>query len=387
MKDLQSLKARVDLQTLVQETHPVTKGSKTQCLWHDDKTPSLHIYPDGYFCFACGASGDHLDWLTATRALSFQEAVDALTQHTGRVAPFISPLGQSPTPSKNHNTVEKPDFDCRLPLKQHQFETHKRRAARLAEVPEALKSRGFTFTDCQRLDIVNENGNAIFPITGPSGLALTLKCRYAVPDPHRYEYITPGRGTPAWCSPSIRSSNIILVIEGELNGMICWLALRGKDNQIGVIGTAGTNGLLHLDVLENKVVHIYADDDKPGHEAKQRWAKQSLSAGAKEVYLLESWSIDACDIAGAFGKAELKKRLAWIKKKRFTRNEAFSAVDLPGATPPALKHSPISSPKPDLVQWCSHSRGVKRFGPEHLMRNRPPTLNAAASIESHHDVA
>ena len=200
MVDLQILKARVDLRSLVQETHPVTKSSKTQCLWHDDKTPSLHIYPDGYFCFVCGASGDHLDWLTATRALSFQEAVDALMHHSGRVVPFVSSLGRSPTPLKNQDAVEKPDFEWRLPLKQHQLETHHRRSAKLAEVPEALLGRGFTLADCQRLDIVNENGNAIFPVTGPSW-TLTLKCCYAVPNPHRYEYITPGRGTPALVLP------------------------------------------------------------------------------------------------------------------------------------------------------------------------------------------
>ena len=72
--------------------------------------------------------------------------------------------------------------------------------------------------------------------------------------------------------------------------MVCWLALRGQDNQVGVMGTAGTNGLLHLDILENRVVYIYTDDDEAGHEAKQRWAKQVLGAGAKEVYLLEPWS-------------------------------------------------------------------------------------------------
>ena len=385
MVNVQTLKARVDLRSLVQETHPVTKSSKTYCLWHDDSNPSLHIYSDGYFCFACGASGDHLDWLTATRALSFQEAVDAFACHASTFT-FFQPLsGTGSRPSKTNQTVEKPTFEWHLPLRQHQLETHKRRAARLTKVPEALKSRGFTLTDCKQLEIVNENGNAIFPVIGPSGLALTLKCRYTVPDPHRYEYITPGHGTPAWCSPSISSSNIILVIEGELNGMVCWLALRGENEQIGVMGTAGTNGLLHLDVLENKVVYVYADGDEAGHEAKQRWANQSLSVGAKEVYLLEPLPRDACDIAGAFGKAELRKRLTWTKKERFTRNEAFSAVNLTSAAPSALKHIPSSSPKPDLVQWCSHSKEMRRFGPEHFLTNRPPTLSSTISPESCHD--
>ena len=377
MQDIQTLKARVDLRPLVQETHPVMQGSKTHCLWHDDRNPSLHIYPDGYFCFACGASGDHLDWLMATQTLSFQEAVDVLERHTGVFYYSVS----TPRTCSTHkdDAFEKPTFEWRLPLKQHQFETHKRRAGRLTEVPQALEGRGFTLTDCKQLDIVNENGNAIFPITGPSWV-LALKCRYAIPEPNRYEYITPGRGTPAWCSPSINKAETILVTEGELNGMVCWLACQEK--QIGVMGTAGTNGLLHLDILKDKTVYIYADDDDAGREAKQRWAKQALGASAKEVFLLEPWSVDACDIAGAFGKAGLRKRLAWSKKHRFTLDEAISAVDLSSAIPPALKPFPVSSTKPDLVQWCSHSEGIGSSDPRSYLQNSPPAL-----LESPYDAA
>ena len=378
MVDIQTMKARVDLRPLVQETHPVVKGSKTYCLWHDDRNPSLHIYPDGYFCFACGASGDHLDWLIATRALSFQEAVDLLAPHIGASSHALPPITSS-KPLKDE-VLEKPTFEWHLPLRQHQLETHKRRAANLSKVPEALAGRGFTLTDCKQLDIINENGNAIFPVTGPSWV-LTLKCRYANPNPNRYEYITPGRGTPAWCSPGINKAETVFVVEGELNGMVCWLACQEK--QIGVMGTAGTNGQLHLDILKNRTIYVYADDDEAGHEAKQRWATQALGAGAGEVFVLEPWSMDACDIAGAFGKAGLRKRLTWSKKRRFTLDEAIGAVDLSSATPPALKPFPVSSRKPNLVQWCSHSEGIGSHDPRRYLQNRSPAL----TLESCHDAA
>ncbi len=388
MTDLQETKARVDLRAIVQETHLLTKSSKTRCLWHDDTNPSLHIYPDGFYCFACGASGDHLDWLTATRALSFQEAVDTLAHHAGTFTCFAP--AQLTIPVTSHALVnsrepflKKPTLEWRLPLRQHQLETHQRRAAKLTEVPEALAGRSFTLSDCKRLSFVGENGNTIFPVLGPNGLALTLKCRYAVPNPHRYEYVTPGRGTPAWCSPDIRQSKVVFVVEGELNGMMCWLALRGQDNQIGVMGTAGTNGLLHLDVLENKTVDIYADGDEAGNEARQRWAKQALGAGAKEVYVLEPWPVDACDIAGAFGKAALRKRLTWTRKQPFIPAESFGAVGASGAGRTALKQIPLLSAKPDLVQWCSHSKGALLLSVPKLLQSSPPTLTQ----ESRHDAA
>ena len=382
MIDTQALKARVDLRSLVQETHPVTKGSKIQCLWHDDRNPSLHVYPDGYFCFACGASGDHLDWLTATRALSFQEAVEVLVHHAGTVADLPTQAVALPTPKTNmsHEPLEKPPCEWHLPLKQHQLETHQRRAANLSNVPEALSGRGFTLADCKHLNIVNENGNAVFPVVCPLGLVLTLKCRYTVPTPHRYEYITPGRGTPAWCSPGIAQAKTILIIEGELNGMICWLACREK--HLGVMGTAGANGWLHLDVLKDKTIYIYADDDDAGLEARQRWAKQALGTGAKEVYLLEPWSADACDLAGAFGKAGLRQRLAWSEKRRYTPVEALDAINLTGALYPAANLYRPSANKPDLMQWCSSFRASLTLGSA-----TPLSTSSAIHAGSCHDAA
>ncbi len=385
MIDVQTLKARVDLRGLVQETHQLTKSSKTQCLWHDDTHPSLHIYPDGYFCFACGASGDHLDWLTATRALSFQEAIDLLTRYDGSHF-YATPTRVENSVTSKNSFCEKPTFEWHLPLRQHQLETHERRAERLAEVPEALTGRGFTLVDCKRLGFVNENGNAIFPVIGPSGLALTLKCRYAVPNPHRYEYVTPGRGTPAWCSPDIRQAKAILIVEGELNGMACWLAVSKPDGgnhqaHVGVMGTAGAYGSLHLDVFKDKTVYIYADDDDAGEDARQRWARQALGAGAKEMFVLEPWPQDACDIAGAFGKAALRKRLTWSRKQPFIPTEPFGAVGAPGAIPTAPKHSPLSSPKPDLMQWCSQFREAPSVGAA------VPSLSCPPRYRGHHDAA
>ena len=380
MIDLQTLKTRVDLGTIVQETHQLTKGSKTHCLWHDDTYPSLHIYPDGYYCFVCGASGDHLDWLMVTRALSFQESVKVLAYSAGFPASNRPTLKTLPS---LYDFPGKRDVERHLPLKSHQLEAHKRRAARLANVPEGLAGRGFTLADCKLLDIVNENGNAIFPVIGPGGEILALKCRYAIPNPHRYEYVTPGCGTPAWCSPDIRASEVIFVVEGEFNGMVCWLALRGQRNRIGVMGTAGAHGLLHLEVFEGKTVYIYADGDEAGGTARQRWAKQALCAGATEGFLLEPWSLDACDIAGTFGKAALRKHLSWAKKRRFDPSQVFDAAKPTGVPRSTTNLCPSLSTKTDLVQCCSQSKGS-------TLTFRPflyPLLHSYSFEKRRHDAA
>jgi DNA polymerase len=56
---------------------PVENG-KTKCPFHDDHTPSLHLYEDHYYCFACGAHGGQIDWLMQVEGMSHEEAIDAL---------------------------------------------------------------------------------------------------------------------------------------------------------------------------------------------------------------------------------------------------------------------------------------------------------------------
>ena len=61
----------------------VNRANKALCLFHQDRTPSLHVYPDNhYYCFVCNASGGSI---TLYRALNpnatFREAVHALLSH------------------------------------------------------------------------------------------------------------------------------------------------------------------------------------------------------------------------------------------------------------------------------------------------------------------
>jgi hypothetical protein len=64
---------------------PLSNG-KIKCPFHDDGTPSLHIYSDHFHCFACGAHGDHLDWLMMAEGKDRDEAVCVLETWDGSVA-------------------------------------------------------------------------------------------------------------------------------------------------------------------------------------------------------------------------------------------------------------------------------------------------------------
>lgn len=48
------------------------------CPFHNEKTASLKIYKDSYYCFGCGASGDIFDFVRHMDNLTFKEAFQFL---------------------------------------------------------------------------------------------------------------------------------------------------------------------------------------------------------------------------------------------------------------------------------------------------------------------
>lgn len=63
------------------------------CPFHEEKTPSFHVddRKGFYHCFGCGASGDHVRFLTDAEGLSFPEAVERLAEQAGVPLPTPDP--------------------------------------------------------------------------------------------------------------------------------------------------------------------------------------------------------------------------------------------------------------------------------------------------------
>jgi hypothetical protein len=61
---------------------PLVDG-KICCPFHADSTPSLHVYPDHFHCFGCGAHGDHVDWLMMVEGKNRDAAIRLLENWDG----------------------------------------------------------------------------------------------------------------------------------------------------------------------------------------------------------------------------------------------------------------------------------------------------------------
>lgn len=86
-----SLIERVDIVEVVSSRVQLKKAGANHtglCPFHDEKTPSFHVYADGhYHCFGCGAHGTTIGFLMDVDALTFPEAVEALADMLGLEVP------------------------------------------------------------------------------------------------------------------------------------------------------------------------------------------------------------------------------------------------------------------------------------------------------------
>ncbi|MEL6966928.1 MAG: DNA primase [Pseudomonadota bacterium] len=66
------------------------------CPFHGEKSPSFHCENSKgrYYCFGCGASGDHFRFLTELEGLTFPEAVERLADEAGIPMPAVDPRAE-----------------------------------------------------------------------------------------------------------------------------------------------------------------------------------------------------------------------------------------------------------------------------------------------------
>ena len=107
------------------------------CPFHNEKTPSFHVYEDHYHCYGCGKRGDAFDWLQTQHGMELSAAIRHLGGRNGHDA--APPL--------------HPDISALRAKRQADAEA-KIKAARLEQIAEAerwwSKTRPITGTLAER---------------------------------------------------------------------------------------------------------------------------------------------------------------------------------------------------------------------------------------------
>ncbi len=74
----------------------VQRNGMTLCPFHNDTHPSMKLYDDHFYCFACGAHGDVIDLTAQLLGLNFKEAIHRLSVDFGISPNDDPPAGAMP---------------------------------------------------------------------------------------------------------------------------------------------------------------------------------------------------------------------------------------------------------------------------------------------------
>ena len=82
-EDYQEVKGRAGMRQVAEfYGYPVDRQGRCLCPFHNDKHPSMKIYPDdrGYYCFSCGSGGDTITFVSRLYGLDNEGAARKLIE-------------------------------------------------------------------------------------------------------------------------------------------------------------------------------------------------------------------------------------------------------------------------------------------------------------------
>ncbi|MCJ7671323.1 MAG: DNA primase [Acidimicrobiia bacterium] len=312
-EDIARVRDQTDIVALISETVALKRVGQRHsglCPFHQEKTPSFSVNPDGYYyCFGCQASGDAITFVRETEHLDFVEAVERLAQRSGITLRYDDKSVQKDRSRRSRLVeavtaavecyhkllLESPDGGpARKYLRGRGFDGDAARRFVLGYSPEGwdVLSRQLQQQKFSRDDLVSAGlafvnkanrlqdqfrGRLMFPIYDTRGEAVGFGGRALGDDGPKYKNSPE---TPIyqksrllyglnWAKADIVARGEAVICEGYTDVMA--YALAGAPNAVATCGTALADD--HAKMLKNlarRVVLAY-DGDAAGAGAADRW--------------------------------------------------------------------------------------------------------------------
>ncbi len=316
---IERLKSEVSLERLVQAHGVELKRHGADliglCPLHNDKSPSLVVSPKNnlWHCLgACQRGGSVIDWVMATREVSFRHAVEIL--HGDISAAPAAKRAALPSPVQ----VDAEDHELLRQVLLYYHETLKQSPEALAYLEQrglkhsevidtfvlgfANRTLGYRLPGCaarerlQKLGVLREsghehlNGSLIVPILGEGGEVLGMYGRKITPAAqlrkgtplHLY---LPGPHRGVFNVHALKASKTVILCEALIDALTFWCAgFRNVTASYGVEGFTAD----HLDAFKRygtERVLIAYDRDEAGERAAVSLAEKLMREG------IECWRV------------------------------------------------------------------------------------------------
>lgn len=322
----EQVRASTDLVELIGSTvalAPNGRDFKGLCPFHDDRNPSLVVYPERqtYRCWVCDEGGDCFTWVQEIDKVSFPEAVKILAEQARLELPdnWKRQRGNSLTGSEKTDLIEVVEWAVNLMqqslrtgpegqlarqyLKDRNISDETVRKFRLGYHPEnwswLLERSQGKYTGQQLVDVSlagerqdgtrydNLVGRLVFPILDERGRSVSFGGRVLpgsnITSDAKYwngletSIFLKRRTLYAFdlARESIRKSETAIVVEGYMDCIACHQA--GITNVIATLGTALTDDHVRfLKRFAQKIVLNY-DGDDAGKRAAERSVTRFLA--------------------------------------------------------------------------------------------------------------
>jgi DNA primase catalytic core len=103
---IEAVRERTDIVEVIAEKISLNRQNKALCPFHEDKTPSFSVNPDGqyFYCFGCGVGGDVFKFLELYENKPFVEVLSDLAGQVG--LPFSDPTPEERKRIENGRIIE-----------------------------------------------------------------------------------------------------------------------------------------------------------------------------------------------------------------------------------------------------------------------------------------
>lgn len=280
------------------------------CPFHEEKTPSFHVFDDHYHCFGCGAHGDTIEFVKNHYGFSF---IDAVKHLAGKAGIDASSLDRR----RNQSEWNKEKRQRELVTRANDFFIEQLRSPAGKKAVDYLLNRGFTkeqietfgfgFAPDSRNDLLHilcaqgykeaEIANAslanlsqqgkgydffqdrvLVPIHNQHGTLIAFGGRTLGDSPQKYKNSRYDKRTVLFglhhAREHIRKAGYAIVVEGYMDALSLWA--QGFPQTVACQGTSLTTD--HLNLLRrctNKAILMF-DGDKAGKNASLRLVDTAL---------------------------------------------------------------------------------------------------------------